>query len=241
MRLVPFDPRSLRVRLMLLAALSIGLTLLVAGVTLSVVFERHIERRIADELSFRWTELAGSLRLDAEGRPELARSPADPRYGRPLSGAYWQVEAAGGAPLRSRSLWDRRLETPADAPTDAAFEIDGFEPDSEFYVVSRPVVLVGAGGEDVPLTLSVALDHDEIQAARESFDADLVKALSVIAAALLAGALLQAHLGLSPCGPCASGSRRSAPAAPTGSAPASRPRSSRSPTTSTACSTARTC
>lgn len=198
MRLVPFDPRSLRVRLMLLAALSIGLTLLVAGVTLSVVFERHIERRIADELSFRWTELAGSLRLDAEGRPELARNPADPRYGRPLSGAYWQVDAAGGAPLRSRSLWDRRLETPADAPTDAAFEIDGFEPDSEFYVVSRPVVLTTAAGGDVPLTLTVALDHDEIQAARESFDADLVKALLVIAGALLAGALLQAHLGLSP-------------------------------------------
>jgi len=53
MRLVPFDPRSLRVRLALLAALSIGLTLLVAGVTLSIVFERHIERRIADKLSFR--------------------------------------------------------------------------------------------------------------------------------------------------------------------------------------------
>lgn len=197
MRIGVLDLKSLKVRLMLLAAVSIGLTLVVAGVSLSVIYERHIQRRVAQELSVRWDELAGLVSLDATGRPQVASLPSDPRYRQPMSGAYWQVDTTAGEPLRSRSLWDRSLVVPADAPSDIAFETGGFEPDSEFYLVSRPVVL-DSGVAKVPLRLTVALDHHEIKALAEDFDGDLTRALLVIAAALFAGALLQANLGLAP-------------------------------------------
>jgi signal transduction histidine kinase len=197
MRLGIVDFRSLKVRLMLLAALSIGATLVVAGLSISLIYERHIMRRVAEELSVRWNELAGAVALDSAGRPVVRPEPTDPRYVQPLSGAYWQVDGPAGEALRSRSLWDRGLDLPADAPADEAFEIDGFEKGSEFYVVSRPVV-IDSGTARVPLRLTVVLDHHEIEALSEAFDGDLVKALAVIAGALFAGALLQANLGLAP-------------------------------------------
>lgn len=196
MRWLP-DLRSLKIRLLLLAAGAIGITLLVAGGSLSLIFERHMLRRVADELSVRWTELAGGVALGPDGKVTIDKPPADPRYGQPLSGAYWQVTGPDGLLLRSRSLWDHVLSVPADAPADEAFETEGFEPDSEFYIVSRPVTLEGTG-VSVPVTLTVVLDHEELQALSEAFNGDLAKALVSIAAALFLGAAVQAHIGLGP-------------------------------------------
>jgi hypothetical protein len=65
--------RSLRLRLLLLAALSIGTTLTVAGLSLVLIFERHMERRVEQELEIRWLELASGFALDQDGKPELNR------------------------------------------------------------------------------------------------------------------------------------------------------------------------
>lgn len=43
----------------------------------------------------------------------LTRTPADPRYELPYSGAYWQARAPG-ALLRSRSLWDTEMPVTAE-------------------------------------------------------------------------------------------------------------------------------
>jgi len=65
--------RSLRLRLLLLAALSIGVTLSVAGISLVYIFERHLEQRVAQELERRLIELASAFAVDANGVPQLAR------------------------------------------------------------------------------------------------------------------------------------------------------------------------
>src|SRR5690606_35010767 len=132
---------SIRLRLIIVAALSIVATLAVAGVSLVSVFERQILRRVEQELETRWTELAAAFVLDAEGRPALERELTDPRYHQPLSGAFWQIAEAGQPVLTSRSLWDEGIDTTEARPqSDGAFE--AYSPDGdELYVVARPVVL----------------------------------------------------------------------------------------------------
>lgn len=190
------DRRSLKVRLLALAAASIAATLFVAGVSLVIIFERHIERRIGDELTVRWTDLAGAVALEADGRLVFTRPLADPLYARPLSGAYWQIDADGQPLQRSRSLWDDVLVLPRGRTGEAPFEILG--PDGALlYVVSHAVTL-GTAEAPRTLVLTVALDHREITALSDAFAGDLTRALLVIAVVLFAGAWLQASVGLQP-------------------------------------------
>jgi signal transduction histidine kinase len=190
---------SLRLRLLLLAAVTIGVTLGVGGLTLRLIFERHVERRVADELQVRWDELAGAFAVAPDGTPQLSQNLSDPRYARPLSGAYWQIADSTGVRLRSRSLWDETLAQGMDAshdPEPEAVERDGPN-DSEIYVVERDVVRdVGSGRQR--FRLSVALDHAEINAARDSFVADTAIALFAFGVVLLIGAGAQAAIGLRP-------------------------------------------
>lgn len=192
-----FDRRSLTARLMMVAALAIGLVLTVSGIALTLLFDQYIQRRLATELEIRWNELAGAVALDDKDRIVLTRDLADPRYGQPYSGTYWQIDRPDGEPLRSRSLWDETLTIPQAGPTPELFESRDFRDGSALYVLSMPLELAGRAGP-VRGTVTVAVDHAEIGALSDAFAADVVRSLVVIAVALLIGALLQAKVGLAP-------------------------------------------
>ena len=190
---------SLRLRLLLLAALSIATTLSIAGVSLVLIFERHIDRRVEQELDVRWTELASAFSLDRDGKPELSRELSDPRYRQPQGGAYWQVSDDKGALLRSRSLWDDLI--PGRIAKDGRDETRAFESkgpgDSTIYVIERPITV---GADDAPqrYRLAVALDHADIDALRDTFGKDVALALTLLAAVLWCGAWMQTSIGLRP-------------------------------------------
>ena len=189
---------SLRLRLLLVAAISIAVTLGLAGVSLSLIFERHVERRVADELRVRWNELAAALTFDDDGLPQMSQALSDPRYQRPYSGAYWQVADSTGAVLRSRSLWDTVLPAPdqSDQKQNEAVERQGPN-GSEIYLVQRDII---RGAERTPqrYAVSVALDHAEINALRDSFVSDITAALTILGLVLLVAAGAQAAIGLKP-------------------------------------------
>ena len=63
--------RSLRLRLLLLSAISIAAALMIAGIVLTATFERHLERRVEQELGVKLLELAGAFALDEDGAPTL--------------------------------------------------------------------------------------------------------------------------------------------------------------------------
>ena len=189
---------SIRWRLFAFAVATILIALVAAGGALVVIFENHLLRRVAQDLEIRWTELARSFALDAEGKPVVARELADPRYLKPYGGAYWQIEEDGTPALRSRSLWDYELKTSA-IPTSRrgnAFEMTG-PSNSELYVVEREVVHQGDGGARRFL-LQVALDHAEVSALREAFTYDVAKVLALLVVVLVVGGAAQLHFGLKP-------------------------------------------
>ena len=144
----------------------------------------------------RLSELLGAFAAD-EGAPRMARPLSDPRYAQPFSGAYWQISGPDGAILQSRSLWDRSIALRGGPANGApAYEVR-WPAGATLYVLERQVALEN-GGKRLAYRLAVALDHAEIDAINTDFMRDLLKALGVIGAVLLAGAWLQINLGLRP-------------------------------------------
>jgi signal transduction histidine kinase len=192
--------RSLRARLWIGAALSITLALAVAGLGLLTLFERHVERRIGEELRAQLNQLAAAVTVTPEGELQLAREPADPRFGQPLSGLYWQIDGATGPGLlRSRSLWDDVVELSdddLDPGTVHAHEVMG--PDAQRLLVrERRIRLQGADGL-TSLRLMVGMDRAELMTARDAFAADMLPYLALIALVLGLATFVQIQTGLAP-------------------------------------------
>lgn len=109
------NARSLKLRLLLLGAVTISAALLAAGLGIVGLFERHVERRAEAELDTYSRQISAGISFDAKGEPTFNHPLADPRFETPLSGLYWQVrDNVGSRVLRSRSLWDTVLKLPRD-------------------------------------------------------------------------------------------------------------------------------
>lgn len=191
---------SLRLRLLAAGAASILLALAIAGFGLLLLFERHVERRMALELQAHLRQLVSGLERAADGTLHLARPPAEPRFQDPLSGLYWQVAVQpGGSLLRSRSLWDAALTLPADELADGEIHehtIAG-PGGASLLAVERAVVLPDTlGGGTVRAT--VAVDRAEVHAAGLAFASDLAPSLALLAGFLIVAAWGQVTVGLRP-------------------------------------------
>ncbi|MBK8160479.1 MAG: hypothetical protein IPK59_17470 [Rhodospirillaceae bacterium] len=191
--------RSLRLRLLLAAAISVGLALVMAGLGLVALFDRHVERRVNLELHTFVTQIAGAIDFQPDGMPTLSRALADPRFERPYGGLYWQVESGDHPKLRSRSLWDVVLTLP---PPDGEigrpqrYALQGPQGE-ELHAYERRIVFPQGGTERV-LRIVVAVDQQELDTARDAFIADIAPALIVLALILTAAAWAQVNVGLKP-------------------------------------------
>lgn len=192
--------RSLRLRLLLAGAASTIVALALAAWGLTVLFERHVERRIDAELAVHLNQLTAHLEPGEAGRITLSTPPADPRFEVPLSGLYWQiVHEQQGTVLRSRSLWDSELELPAEPDVDDAIRhhhIPG-PGKTQLYLLQRRVELPQRMGGGTA-RIAVAWNTAEVTKAVRGFAADLTPLLSVIGALLLAAAWVQVTVGLRP-------------------------------------------
>ncbi len=190
---------SLRIRLSAAAAISIIGALTLSGFFLTLLFERHLMRRVDKELSVYVKQLAASLEVDADGSTTLTNQPADPRFRRPLSGLYWQIETEDNVILRSRSLWDQQLKLPRFDPKQTKpiqIEIKG--PDAKRLIVRARTVFLETSEGDHAFRLVSAIDRNELETARADFTRDLVTALGLLAAILILASWLQIFFGLRP-------------------------------------------
>ena len=173
---------SLRLRLFAAGAASILLALALAGFGLVLLFERHVERRVALELEAHLRQLIDGLGRAPDGTLDLLRPPAEPRFLEPLSGLYWQIgeepPAASGTVLRSRSLWDTVLHLPADPLRSGEVHQHNISGPggASLLAVERQVTLSASlGGGDVRAV--VAVDRAELHAAGLAFARDLIPSL----------------------------------------------------------------
>ncbi len=191
---------SLRLRLFLAGVVSVVVALGLASLGLSLLFERHVERRMATDLALMLDELVSGLDRDAEGNLAVVDEPGDARFDRPLSGLYWQITRdPNGLVARSRSLWDLELPLPADELAEGALHqhrISGPRGTS-LLAVERSVVLPARlGGGTVRVV--VARDAAELTEATRTFTADLTPFLVLIALVLIGAFGAQVAVGLAP-------------------------------------------
>lgn len=192
-------PGSLRTRLVLAGAAAIIAALFAAGVGLTYLFERHVQRSLADDLDVHVRQILAAIELDPAGKPRLARLPSDPRFNEPLSGLYWQISLDGSDAVRSRSLWDTTLPLAIDTLGQGEthrHQIAG-PSNSKLLAVERRVRLNSPAGPK-PVRIAVAADLAGIDRARSAFASDLVPALTLLGLVLAAATWIQIGLGLKP-------------------------------------------
>ena len=196
--------RSLRFRLLLGAALSIGLALLTAGLGLAALFERHVERWVEDQLDDTLGLILGHLDVTPEGRIRFDLPLADPRFQTPLSGLYWQVRDEDRPTLlRSRSLWDGVIALPDDTlPDGGLHRHEQRGPAGEPLLVLERQVVLQADDPLHPqarrLRVAVAIDRRELARAHQAFAADMLPYLILLGLILVLTAWVQVRVGLAP-------------------------------------------
>ena len=190
------NPGSIRLRLLLAAAIAVIVALAIAGTGLIFLFERHVERRVARELTGYLNQLIAATTITPDGVLSVVDGPADPRFSTPFSGLYWQVDTPGGTTsVRSRSLWELTLRL-GGAPADGALhttEVAGPE-DRRLFVVDR--LIHDTTGK--VFRVAVAEDHRSVEIATNEFAVELLPSLAILAAVLILAMWLQVTVGLKP-------------------------------------------
>lgn len=189
---------SLRLHLLLAGIVSVVVALALSAAGLTLLFERHVERRIESELAVYLDQVIAGLDRDSQGNLAVLKAPADPRFSEPLSGLYWRLQA-GETVLRSRSLWDADLSLPPDELPEGdvhRHRIIGPE-DTQILVLEQSVTLPARLG-GAPIRAAVAVDVSEVDAAMRSFAIDLIPYLAVLGLFLIAAAYAQVAVGLRP-------------------------------------------
>lgn len=190
---------SLRLRLLLAGAISILLALALSATGLTVLFYRHVERRVDTELGVFLDQIVSGLAQNKEtGALELTRPPSDPRFEVPLSGLYWQVSFDDTA-LRSRSLWDSVLQLPDDELAHGTLHrhiIPG-PVSGNLLTLERSVRLSPrAGGQTVRVAAAISLG--DVRTATRAFAFDMLPYLILLALFLIGAAYIQVSIGLRP-------------------------------------------
>jgi signal transduction histidine kinase len=207
--MTPFAWRqSLRIRLLMGTLFWIAAAILVAGWGLGALFRQHVETQFHAELRTHLDQLTAHLTLDAQGRAQLALPLSEPRFGRPYSGYYWQVDAIGPtgasitpALLRSRSLWDVALAVPEDVLAEGDIHVHQIVgPQGKHLGLVERSVRIDDGPDGKPRTLRLlaAADADLMAEPVSRFNSALWLALGALGAGLVLAAIVQVSVGLSP-------------------------------------------
>lgn len=194
------SPKSLRIRLLAAAILSIAAALLIAGFGLVTLFQRHVERRVSAELTTYINQIAGNLDFGEGGSLSPAGALADPRFDRALSGLYWQItDESTDIAVRSRSLWDYVLPLPPDELEPGivhSHRLPG--PDGGMLTVQERIIIYDRPARERLVRIAVALDRRDIEEARKEFAGDVMPALLLLTVVLALAAWIQVSVGLRP-------------------------------------------
>jgi signal transduction histidine kinase len=185
---------SLSLRLVLAAMVWLALLLGVGGLVLSLAFRGAVEEEFSYRLDAILKTMIASTEVAPDGSVTMSRPLGDPRFDRVFSGWYWQIVAADGKRLRSRSLWDSVIEV---VPGDDAMEVRRIEgPNRErLLVVERDLRFPDSPG---PVHLLVAGDRAEVSGGVKRFDLLLLLSLGLLGLGMAIAVVIQVRYGLRP-------------------------------------------
>jgi len=187
---------SLTQRMIGIAALWIGVLLLLGGYALDRVLGRSIVANFDAQLEYVLNAMIAASEIGPGGEVRFTRAPADQRFLEPYSGAYFQISGIGQQDFPSRSLWDRKLRVAASHADAELHKYDSDEfADEPLRILERDVILPGS---KVRWRYQVAQSRDAIDAQIRELRSVLVRSFAVLGFGLLVLAALQAFYGLWP-------------------------------------------
>lgn len=182
-------PRSIRGRLLGLAAVWLGVALLGAWLAIGAVLNQFVTDRFDAELSAAADMLTAGLDSES-GTLRVTRQPPDPSYDLPLSGWYWQVTRGGVVAGRSGSLFDAYLDGPPGEQTGGSGrDLDG----AGLRVLVRQVRLADSAA---PVILRLTAPQAGIDAALTRVRRPLALSLLVLGLGLALASVIQVSAGL---------------------------------------------
>ena len=187
---------SLTRRMIGIAAVWIGVLLLLGGFALDRVLSRSIVSSFDAQLEYVLNAMIAASEIGPGGEVRFTRAPADQRFLEPYSGAYFQISGKGQQDFPSRSLWDRKLRIDTSHVDGELHKHDSEEFDGEpLRILERDVILPGSS---VRWRYQVAQSRDAIDEQIRELRNVLVRSFAVLGFGLLVLAALQAFYGLWP-------------------------------------------
>lgn len=184
---------SLRSRALIGGAAWILLALIIGGGVLGQLFDDFADRQFNARIQSQLIRLMSLLAVEGPGA--LSEASGDPRFERPYSGLYWQVEADGDVQIRSRSLWDTELVLPSQMTGASTILLESIGPRNEdLRIIARAITL--RNGET--WRIAVATSLNELRAEQRAFRQGLFFAQLALGGALLIAGILQTVLALRP-------------------------------------------
>ncbi|WEF25339.1 HAMP domain-containing sensor histidine kinase [Paracoccus sp. S3-43] len=182
--------RSIRGRLLLLAAVWLGAALLAAFLFIASLLEDFVTGRFDAEMAAAADGLIASVETGDDGRIELDDPPADPRFDLPFSGWYWQVESGDAVVARSGSLLDGLLRgPPGSVAGGSGMGADG----AALRVLRRQVTLPDS---DTPVAVTVTAPRAQIDDSLHQISRPLGIALAVLGIVMAVASVVQVTAGL---------------------------------------------
>ena len=174
---------SLTQRMIGIAAIWIGVLLLLGGFALDRVLARSIVDNFDSQLEYVLNAMIAASEIGPGGEVRFTRPPADPRFLEPYSGAYFQISGDGADTFPSRSLWDRRLRVDPGHNDVDLHKRDSSEFEGEpLRLLERDVVLPGS---DVGWRFQVAQSRDAIDDQIRDLRATLIRSFAALGFGLL--------------------------------------------------------
>ena len=196
---------SLALRLFLSASVWIIFTLFSGGLLLSNVFRESTQKAFEDKLNFFMETLIGASRVDSTSSITVVSELGDPRFFRPYSGWYWQINEKSKTLVRSRSMWDQvftldkrliggRAKFIDEALRQTAQNDTGVS-SQNLVVIQREISFPGMS---TPITFMVSGNTNEFEKNISRYNNILVSSLVLLGLGLFVSVFLQVKFGLLP-------------------------------------------
>jgi len=189
---------SLSLRLILGATLWTAAAVIAAGIVLTSLYQRTVERTFDERLdNYINAILDQALGLAAIGEEVRIGNLGEPLFGSIYSGWYWQINRGAEVLLTSSSLGPDALEVPASAPAPDEQGLTRFTTDGPTGELIRVVAAdISIGGEE--LSFIVSGNATALAAEVATFRTSVILTLGVFGLALILSTFIQIRWGLRP-------------------------------------------
>lgn len=182
----------MRGRLVLGLVISLAAVFALQSLLVPGVIRRMIEDYVNSRLSHDSESVLSAIVFDDKGEPSLKPDGIDAIYHRPFSGHYFKI-IIEGAPLRSRSLWDRDISIQGVGPGDSrVLHVAGPEGQTLIVIVS------GYKKQGREITIAVAEDLSRIESDIARFQAAFALFSIVVLVSLITVQWLIVRAGFAP-------------------------------------------